>query len=118
MLNLKKNEIVQLEKNYESKINFYFDNQYSLHNPVIELEHNTIEINNENEITKKKIASKKERAIKKTTSIKKKKTTKIIKKTKVSVKKNNKEINEKDNDIVNNSEVGSENTEEKTGWWS
>jgi len=118
LLNLKKNEIVQLEKNYESKINFYFDNQYSLHNPVIELEHNTIEINNENEITKKKIASKKERAIKKTTSIKKKKTTKIIKKTKVSVKKNNKEINEKDNDIVNNSEVGSENTDEKTGWWS
>ena len=118
LLNLKKNEIVQLEKNYESKINFYFDNQYSLHNPVIELEHNTIEINNENEITKKKIASKKERAIKKTTSIKKKKTTKIIKKTKVSVKKNNKEINEKDNDIVNKSEVGSENTDEKTGWWS
>ena len=47
LLNLKKNEIVQLEKNYESKINFYFDNQYSLHDPIIEVENNDLEINKE-----------------------------------------------------------------------
>ena len=54
LLNLKKNEIVQLEKNYESKINFYFDNQYSLHDPIIEVENNDLEIKKENGIKKTK----------------------------------------------------------------
>ena len=82
MLNLKKNEIVQLEKNYDSKINFYFDNQYSLHDPLIEVESNDLEIKKENGIKKTKLVTKKEKPIKKTNSVKKKKTTKVIKKTK------------------------------------
>ena len=117
LLNLKKNEIVQLEKNYESKINFYFDNQYSLHDPLIEVENNDLEIKKENGIKKTKLVTKKEKPIKKTTSVKKKKTTKVIKKTKkdtINTKQNNKE----DSDITSKSEISNESSEEKTGWWS
>ena len=117
LLNLKKNEIVQLEKNYESKINFYFDNQYSLHDPIIEVENNDLETNKENGIKKTKLVTKKEKSVKKTTSVKKKKTTKVIKKTKkdtINTKQNNKE----DSDITSKSEISNESSEEKTGWWS
>ena len=117
LLNLKKNEIVQLEKNYESKINFYFDNQYSLHDPLIEVESNDLEIKKENGIKKTKLVTKKEKSIKKTNSVKKKKTTKVIKKTKkdtINTKQNNKE----DSDISSKSEISNESSEEKTGWWS
>ncbi len=117
LLNLKKNEIVQLEKNYDSKINFYFDNQYSLHDPLIEVESNDLEIKKENGIKKTKLVTKKEKPIKKTNSVKKKKTTKVIKKTKkdtINTKQNNKE----DSDIISKSEISNESSEEKTGWWS
>ena len=117
LLNLKKNEIVQLEKNYESKINFYFDNQYSLHDPIIEVENNDLETNKENGIKKTKLVTKKEKSIKKTNSVKKKKTTKVIKKTKkdtIITKQNSKE----DSDITSKSEISNESSEEKTGWWS
>ena len=117
LLNLKKNEIVQLEKNYESKINFYFDNQYSLHDPIIEVENNDLEINKENGIKKTKLVTKKEKSVKKTTSVKKKRVRKVIKKTKkdsIDTKQNNKE----DSDITSKSEISNESSEEKTGWWS
>ncbi len=117
LLNLKKNEIVQLEKNYDSKINFYFDNQYSLHDPLIEVESNDLEIKKENGIKKTKLVTKKEKSIKKTNSVKKKKTTKMIKKTKkdtINTKQNNRE----DSDISSKSEISNESSEEKTGWWS
>ncbi len=117
LLNLKKNEIVQLEKNYVSKINFYFNNQYSLHDPQIEVENNDLEIKKENGIKKTKLVTKKEKSIKKTNSAKKKKTTKVIKKTKkdtIITKQNSKE----DSDITSKSEISNESSEEKTGWWS
>ena len=117
LLNLKKNEIVQLEKNYVSKINFYFNNQYSLHDPQIEVENNDLEIKKENGIKKTKLVTKKEKSIKKTNSAKKKKTTKVIKKTKkdtIITKQNSKE----DSDITSKSEISNESFEEKTGWWS
>ncbi len=117
LLNSKKNEIVQLEKNYDSKINFYFDNQYSLHDPLIEVENNDLDIKKENGIKKTKLVTKKEKSIKKTNSVKKKKTTKVIKKTKKNTINTNQDIKE-DSDITSKSEISNESSEEKTGWWS
>ncbi len=38
LLNNKKNEIFILENKFEAKINFYFNPQYSLHDPIIEID--------------------------------------------------------------------------------
>ena len=116
LLNNKKIEINSLENKFEAKINFYFDPQYSLHDPLIEIDEN-YQINN----------------IEKTSAKKKNKTTKIIKKkkiiktkkTKKSIKKNNLDDNEiKEDDKIDTqndlklteSEINED--EEKTGWWS
>ena len=116
LLNYKKNEIYSLENNFESKINFYFNPQYSLHDPIIE-------IDDDNQF--KNIA--------KTNSKKKNKTTKIIKKKKViktkKTKKNIKENNLVDNEINEDDKIDTKKEvnlieneinedEEKTGWWS
>ncbi len=116
LLNNKKSEINSLENKFESKINFYFDPQYSLHDPLIEIDEsyksNNIEITN---IKKKN----------KTTKVIKKKKVIKTKKTKKSIKKNNLDDNEikEDNDIdtqkdlnLTKSEINED--EEKTGWWS
>ncbi|MDC6448292.1 ribonuclease E/G, partial [Alphaproteobacteria bacterium] len=60
LLNNKNHEIVNLEKIHNSKINFIFDNQFSLHEPQIELDNlKKIKINIEkNEIKKTKIKKK------------------------------------------------------------
>ena len=116
LLNNKKNEINLLENKFESKINFYFDPQYSLHDPLIEID----ESNQSNNIEKINVKKKN-----KTTKVVKKKKLIKTKKTKKSVKKNNlddNEINEDDNidtqkDLnITESEVNDD--EEKTGWWS
>ncbi len=116
LLNNKKNEISFLENNFESKINFYFNPQYSLHDPLIEID----------EDNKSKIAEK-------INTKKKSKTTKIIKKKKViktkttkkTAKDNNLDNNEVNQDQkidiikdVNLSESETNEDEEKTGWWS
>ena len=116
LLNNKKIEINSLENKFEAKINFYFDPQYSLHDPLIEIDEN-YQINN----------------IEKTSAKKKNKTTKIIKKkkiiktkkTKKSIKKNNLDDNEiKEDDKIdtqkdlNITESEVNDDEEKTGWWS
>ncbi len=116
LLNNKKNEINSLENKFESKINFYFDPQYSLHDPIIEIDE-SYESNN----------------IEKTNIKKKNKTTKVIKKKKViktkktnkSIKKNNLDNNEKKEDDkidtqknLNLPESEIKEDEEKTGWWS
>ncbi len=115
LLNNKKNEIFLLENKFESKINFYFNPQYSLHDPIIEID----EGNNSKDIEKINIK-------------KKSKNTKIIKKKKVIRTKKSKNI--KDNNLddtkinkdekieiqedinLNESEINED--EEKTGWWS
>jgi len=116
LLNNKKSEINSLEYKFESKINFYFDPQYSLHDPLIEID----ESNQSNNIEKINVKKKN-----KTTKVVKKKKLIKTKKTKKSVKKNNlddNEINEDDNidtqkDLnITESEVNDD--EEKTGWWS
>ena len=116
LLNNKKNEIYSLENNFESKINFYFNPQYSLHEPIIE-----IDDDNQFKIIEKTNPKKKN---KNTKIIKKKKVIKT-KKTKKNIKENNlvdKEIN-KDDKIDTKKEVNLidneiNEDEEKTGWWS
>ena len=111
LLNLKKEEIIFLENNYNSKINFHFDNQFSLHDPLIETNNNTKE---EEEDKKIKIKPKiKNKSVKKTT----------IKKRNIKSKQN-KKLNE-NNDLENNenleiknSDILNKESEEKTGWWS
>ncbi len=113
LLNNKKSEINSLENKFESKINFYFDPQYSLHDPLIEID----ESNQSNNIEKINVKKKN----KTTKAVKKKK----LIKTKKNIKKNNlddNEIKEDDNidtqkDLnITESEVNDD--EEKTGWWS
>ncbi len=122
LINNKSKEIADLEDKYESKIKFNFNNQLSLHEPLVELESQKQIIiehtESKNIKTKKKIIRKKTRVKKKIENkkikiIKNKKDekddNKIIKTKKKSKKKEleKKELkNEKDNN------------EEKTGWWS
>ena len=115
LLNNKKNEISSLENKFESKINFYFNPQYSLHDPIIEIDEN----NTSKDIEKKNIK-------------KKGKTTKVIKKKKViktKTSKNIKDINLDDTKInqdekieiqedINLTKSEMNDDEEKTGWWS
>ena len=117
LLNNKKSEIFSLENKFESKINFYFNPQYSLHDPLIEIDEDNnskgIEIIN----TKKK--SKKTKIIKKKKMIKTKTTKKSIKEKKLddNIINEDKKINiEKDVNLTE-SEIN-DNDEEKTGWWS
>ena len=114
LLNNKKSEINSLENKFESKINFYFDPQYSLHDPLIEID----ESNQSNNIEKINVKKKN-----KTTKVVKKKKLIKTKKTKKSIKKNNLDDNEikEDNKIdtqkdlnIIESEINED--EEKTGW--
>ena len=116
LLNNKKNEIFLLENKFGSKINFYFNSQYSLHDPIIEID----EDNNFKEI--EKISSKKKN---KTTKIVKKKKLIKTKATKKVTKKEKLDDNKKDKDDkidalkdVNLTESEINEDEEKTGWWS
>ena len=115
-VNSRESEINSLENKFESKINFYFDPQYSLHDPLIEID----EKNQSNNIEKTNIKKKN----KATKVIEKKKVIKT-KKTKKSIKKNNIDDDEiKDDDKIdtqkdlNLTESNINEDEEKTGWWS
>ena len=109
LLNAKKNDILLLENNYNSKIIFNFNSQFSLHDPIIDIEKNeTIsKIENKTNKTEKNIND--EKKIK----IKKKKTKPKISKLKKS--KINQD-NEKNDDKLAN--LKEDKLEEKTGWWS
>jgi len=117
LLNNKKNDISFLENKFESKINFLFNPQYSLHDPVIEIDEKHSSFSNENaKIIKKK--NKSTKVIKKKKIIKTKKTKKNI--TKKIKEENNvqedKNIDKKED--VNLNDNGTDENEEKTGWWS
>ena len=122
LINNKSKEIADLEDKYESKIKFNFNNQLSLHEPLVELESQKKIIiehtESKNIKTKKKIIRKKTRVKKKIENkkikiVKNKKdekdSSKIIK-TKKKSKKQELEKKELKNENDNN--------EEKTGWWS
>ncbi len=115
LLNLKKNEIILLENNYQSKISFYFDNQFSLHNPSIEIVENVIKNKEENKTknTNDK-KTKKQPTTKKRTNIK----SKITKKASVKNNLKLKENKTKEKVEIESKEIIDENVEEKTGWWS
>jgi len=128
LINNKNKEITELEKIYKSKITFIFDNQFSLHEPSVEIKGKNTNIDNENNVIKKNKPSKK--IAKKKTGIKKKSETKKnqelketskIKYTKKNLK-NDIKNDEKDN-IVSVDEISETKKEEskaddKTGWWS
>ena len=122
LINKKNQEISSLEKKYNAKISFVFDNKFSLHEPIVELE-NIKTDNNEkkNELIKKT----KKKIIRKKTKVKKK----TIKKnnqeenTKIEEKKSQKEEvkiekKEKHNVKVKKLEDTNIKTDDKTGWWS
>ena len=116
LLNNKKSEIYSLENKFDTKINFYFSPQYSLHDPLIEIDEYNQSKTGEKINTQKK--SKTSKVIKKKRIIK-------TKKTKKSTKENNLDENEINNDDktdqqkdLNLIESETSEDEEKTGWWS
>ena len=111
LLNIKKNEILLLEKNFESRINFYFNPQYSLHDPIIEIDENK-NFKDEAEVKKSKKKVSKTKEVKKKTIIKTKKRKKNEKDKVLDVEKIN--IENKLESIENETD----DTEEKSGWWS
>ncbi len=116
LLNNKKSEINLLENKFESKINFYFDPQYSLHDPIIEIDEDNQHKNIEKINTKKK--SKTSKIIKKKKVIKTKKTKKNIKETSLDDNKINNDDKIDNQKDVNFEESEIDEKEEKTGWWS
>jgi len=121
LINNKSKEITILENSYKSKITFIFDNQFSLHKPLVEIENKKIDLKEKEEIKKTKTKIKK-KVVKKNTRIKKKI---LNKKVKIDDNKNN----EKDSEIDKNklkkpkekiADLQNEESknEEKTGWWS
>ena len=136
LINNKNKEINELEKIYKSKITFIFDNQFSLHEPSVEIQGKITNFENENSVikknkTKRKIAKKKT-IVKKKSETKKNKDIKETAKIKY-IKKNSKDIKiteDIDNKIIEEknvkvseqeiSEIKNEESkaDDKTGWWS
>ncbi len=116
LMNNKKNEIALLENKFESKINFYFDSQYSLHDPIIEIDEENISKNIENTILKKK--NKSTKVIKKKKAIKTRISKKSIKAKNLVDNEMNKDENINVEKDINSNESEINEDEEKTGWWS
>ena len=122
LINSKKQEIFSLENKYNSKINFIFNNHYSLHEPLIDTDSKLVTkkiklVTKEIKTKKKKINSKIEK--KKINSKKRKK--KISKNSGIDKTDNLKEIKQQigiGNNQISQDEVMDKNTEEKKGWWS
>ena len=122
LINSKKQEIFSLENKYNSKINFIFNNHYSLHEPLIDTDLKLVTkkiklVTKEIKTKKKKINSKIEK--KKINSKKRKK--KISKNSGIDKTDNLKEIKQQigiENNQISQDEVMDKNTEEKKGWWS
>ena len=120
LINNKNKEIADLENKFGSKISFIFDYQFSLHEPLVELQNKTKNIdikNDESKIikTKKKVIKKKKRTVEKKEKKKiqddnESETVKYIK-GRAKDKKDTKE------DITNIQNTESK-ADEKTGWWS
>ena len=128
LINNKNHEISELEKKFNSKINFTFDFQFSLHKQIIDLNNikkNTNDKNEKDSIkiikTKKKIIRKKTKIIKKPIKIKKKKEVEISNKNEsnqnVEHKKVSIVIKKKENIKIKEEEITEKKTNEKTGWW-
>ena len=120
LINYKNNEISKLEQIYNSKITFTFDNQFSLHEPLVDFDNKPIDVK---KVSVSKKTTSKKKVIKKKTSIKKKTTNNKKdnqKKYDLQIEKK-KKINDglkKENTKVNDIQNEEEKTEDKTGWWS
>ena len=129
LINSKKQEIFSLENKYNSKINFIFNNHYSLHEPLIDTDSKLV--------TKEiKLVTKEIKLVTKEIKTKKKKINKKIEKKKINSKKTKKKISKNsgidktdnlkeikqqiriENNQISQDEVMDKNTEEKKGWWS
>ena len=114
IINIKREEINKLEEIHNAKIEFSFDNHFSLHEPLIEIDEKDKRIN-----IKKDIIKKSQSKIKNEKTIKKQR--KETKKKKKIVKKSDKVIAKKDKIDVKETIIANENSKkdlEKTGWWS
>ena len=114
IINIKREEINKLEEIHNANIEFSFDNHFSLHEPLIEIDEKDKGINIKKDISKK---SKNKIKNEKT----KKKQRKETKKKKIIVKKSDKVIVKKDKIEVKETIIANENSDkdlEKTGWWS
>ncbi len=116
ILNEKRKEIISLENISESQIKFIFDNQYSLHEPIIEVEDNKNESNSRDDKSKNSKKSNKKTIITKKKKIIKNKTTKKVNKS-LEKKEVNNENNKKEIEL-DAKDSDKEMIEEKTGWWS
>ncbi|SVA05857.1 uncharacterized protein METZ01_LOCUS58711 [marine metagenome] len=114
LINIKREDINKLEEIHNANIEFSFDNHFSLHEPLIEINEKGKGINIKKDISKKsKIKIKNEKT--------KKKQGKETKKKKIIVKKSDKVIVKKDKIEVKETIIANKNSEkdlEKTGWWS
>jgi len=114
LINIKREEINKLEEIHNANIEFSFDNHYSLHEPLIEIDEKDKGTNIKKDIINKSKNKIKNENTKKTERKETKKKKKIAKKSnKVIVKKKKIEVNET---IIANE--NSDNDSEKTCWWS
>ncbi len=114
LINEKKQEIYNLENDFSCNINFIFNEQFSLHEPIVEIE-NKIKTNNENKSLNLKTKKKKVvRKIAKKTNVISGKNKKSSNKTNLKNEKQTKDT-EKEDLITDFENV---KPEEKTGWWS
>ena len=122
LINSKKQEIFSLENKYNSKINFIFNNHYSLHEPLIDTDSKLV--TKEIKLVTKEIRTKKKKINKKIEKKKinsKKRKKKISKNSVIDKTDNLKEIKQQigiENNQISQDEVMDKNTEEKKGWWS
>ena len=122
LINNKNKEIAELENQYKSKITFTFDNQFSLHEPSVEVQGKITNIDNETKprkkIVKKKTKVKKKSEIKKNKDVKDTGKLKYIKK-KLNDKKETIEKESKDSEEkISKTKKEESKDEDKTGWWS
>jgi len=122
LINSKKQEIFSLENKYNSKINFIFNNHYSLHEPLIDTDSKLI--TKEIKLVTKEIKTKKKKInkkIEKKTISSKKTKKKISKNSDIDKTDNLKKIKQQiriENNQISQDEIINKNTEEKKGWWS
>ena len=112
IINVKRDEINELENRYKTKISFSFDNLFSFHEPSVKLA-NEIKTNKNENKDDKKITQVKKRIVKKIN-----KKTKIIKKKKSIRKKILKKDIKEDLKNENLNDKNSTEIQEKSGWWS
>ena len=127
LINNKNKEITELENLYKSKITFIFDNQFSLHDPSVEIQRKISNIDNENNLVKKNKTKKKitkKTRVKTKTETKKNQDVKETGKIKYIKKKlkANKPNEEKENNVSEEEIIKTQNEDskidDKTGWWS